>query len=125
MKNAIINNMKNFSDRERFVFTVSCTVCGRVWTSTPVAFSKAGVVPESESKKIVLQALYDKEMEKAALKAVNEAKSHFNLCPVCKSLACDNCFMICDDIDMCTDCAAILQEKGELVEDRIPQTSER
>lgn len=117
MKNAIVNNMKNFSDRNRFVFTVSCTVCGKVWTSTPVEFSKAGTAAETEAKKIVIRAIYQKEMEQAAIKAVDEAKSHFNLCPVCKGLVCNSCFMICDDIDMCTDCASILDEKGELVED--------
>lgn len=90
MKNAIVNNMKNFSDRNHFVFTVSCTVYGKGWTSTPVEFSKAGITAETEAKKIVLKAIYQKEQEQAAVKAVNEAKSYCNHCPVCKGLVCNS-----------------------------------
>ncbi|MBP1553025.1 MAG: hypothetical protein J6B21_02625 [Oscillospiraceae bacterium] len=115
MRKTIINNMQDLSDKDRFAFSVDCTVCGKKWTSTPVAFSKAGETVFSQEKKILYTALYQKEKQHAALKAVDEAQMSLNLCPVCKSLVCDNCFMICDDIDMCVDCAAALQEKGERV----------
>ena len=116
MRKAIINNMHDLSDKDRFVFSVSCTVCGKHWVSTPVSFSKAGETVSSQAKEIVYTALYQKEKQQAAIRAVEEAKTHLNFCPVCKSIVCDNCFMICDDIDMCVDCAAVLHEKGELVE---------
>ena len=116
MRKAIINNMHDLSDKDRFVFSVSCTVCGKHWVSTPVSFSKAGETVSSQAKEIVYTALYQKEKQQAAIRAVEEAKTHLNFCPVCRSIVCDNCFMICDDIDMCVDCAAVLHEKGELVE---------
>ncbi len=116
MRDAIINNMQDLSDKDQFVFAVSCTVCGKRWTSTPVAFSKAGEPAESEAKQFVYQALYQREKQQAALKAVDEAKRSLNLCPVCKTITCDSCFMICDDLDMCVDCAKVLQQTGELVD---------
>lgn len=116
MRRTIINNMQDLSDKNRFVFSISCTVCGKRWTSTPVPFSKAGEAAPSPAKEIVYTALYQKEKTQAAIKAVDEARARLNLCPVCKSIVCDNCFMICDDIDMCTDCASALEESGELVE---------
>ena len=115
MRKTIINNMQDLSDKDRFVFSVDCTVCGKKWTSTPIAFSKAGETAASEAKGIVYTALYQKEKQQAAIKAVDEAQRQLNFCPVCKSIVCDSCFMICDDIDMCVDCAAALDEKGELV----------
>jgi len=33
-------------------------------------------------------------------KALNQAKEIFNICPICKRLVCDHCFLICDDLDM-------------------------
>lgn len=116
MRKAIMNNMQDLSDKDRFVFSVDCTVCGKKWTSTPISFSKAGETVISEAKEIVYAALYQKEKQQAALKAVEEAKINLNFCPVCKSIVCDSCFMICDDIDMCVECAAALHENGELVE---------
>ena len=49
-------------------------------------------------------------------RAATEALEHFSLCPICKRLVCDRCFLLGEDIDLCTDCAAFLQESGEPVE---------
>ena len=54
-------------------------------------------------------------MELAFQKAVNQAKEIFNICPICKRLVCDHCFLICDDLDMCVQCATKLNEKGTVV----------
>lgn len=62
------------------------------------------------------QALYRREREEAFEWAVTEALEHFSLCPICKRLVCDRCFLLGEDIDLCTDCAAFLQESGEPVE---------
>ena len=43
------------------------------------------------------------------LKALEE---HFNICPICQRIVCDDCFLICDDIDMCKSCAEMLEEEG-------------
>ena len=48
-------------------------------------------------------------------KALNQAKEIFNICPICKRLVCDHCFLICDDLDMCVQCATKLNEKGTVV----------
>ena len=116
MKKTLLNNMQDLSDENKFVFSVECTVCGKRWTSKPVNFSKAGETAQNDAKEIVYKTLYIREKQQAALKAVEEAKSKLNFCPVCKTVVCDSCFMICNDIDMCVDCAHTLEETGELVE---------
>ena len=47
--------------------------------------------------------------------AIRNAAEHLNYCPICKKLVCNQCFMICEDIDMCIRCAAELQEFGKPV----------
>ena len=59
--------------------------------------------------------LYEREKRRAFAKAVEEAVQFFNLCPVCERLVCNDCFLICQDIDMCLRCAEQLQETGEQV----------
>ena len=120
MRKNIINNMHDLSDRKRFVFSVECTVCGKKWMSATTAFTKASDPPTTHAEEIVYTALYQKEKQAAALKAIEEAVTHLNFCPVCKRIVCDGCFMICDEIDMCVECAALLEEKGELVETMQP-----
>jgi len=115
MKRIILSKMKNNSNQNHFLFSLSCSCCNRAWSSPPVPFSKSMENPANESKRILYQSIYFHEMEKASVMAVEEAKTHFNYCPVCKRLVCNNCFMICEDIDMCVDCAKELQEHGELV----------
>ena len=81
-----------------------------------MCFSKAGMQPESEGKRVIFQALYQREREDAFERAATEAMEYFSLCPICKRLACDRCFLLGEDIDLCADCAAFLQEHGEPVE---------
>ena len=61
MRKTIINNMQDLSDKDHFAFSVDCTVCGKKWTSTPVAFSKAGETVFSQEKKILYTALIRKK----------------------------------------------------------------
>ena len=98
-----------------FCFSMRCRECGKEWNSTPVTFSKAGIEPGTEGKKIIFDALYQREKEAALERAVEEASNAFNQCPICKRLVCDYCFLICDDLDLCISCATRLQEKGEPV----------
>lgn len=116
MKTIIAKSMQNLSTEKEFIFTIQCSNCNKEWKSKPQLFSKANDMPSSNAKKIVYKALFQQEMEQAANKAVVEAQKHFNYCPICKTLVCNSCFMICEDIDMCIDCAQTLQEKGEIVE---------
>lgn len=116
MKTIIINHMKNISNEKEFLFSIQCSNCHKEWKSVPIHFSKAYEKPLTNAKKIVYQALFQQELESAANKAVKDAQKQFNYCPICKSLVCNSCFMICEDIDMCVDCAKELQENGEIVE---------
>ena len=108
MRRIIKASMEDISSMERFQFSLRCAVCGFLWESQPVRFSKAGLQPESEGKRVIFQALYRR--------AATEAMEYFSLCPICKRLVCDRCFLLGEDIDLCMDCAAFLQESGEPVE---------
>ena len=98
-----------------FCFSLRCAECGEVWKSRDIRFSKAGITPVTEGKRIVFDTLYRKEKEAALSYAVRQAEEFFNRCPICHRLVCDSCFLVCEDLDMCTVCAGNLQEVGEPV----------
>ena len=116
MRRMIREAMEDRSSPEVFRFSLNCAVCGAAWISRTSRFSKAGVTPESEGKRVIFQALYQREREDVFERAATEAMEYFSLCPICKRLVCDRCFLLGEDIDLCTDCAAFLQESGEPVE---------
>lgn len=116
MRRIIKASMEDISSTERFQFSLRCAVCGFRWESQPTRFSKAGVAPENAGKRVIFQALYQREKGDAFDRAVTEAMEYFSLCPICKRLVCDRCFLLGEDIDLCMDCAAFLQESGESVE---------
>lgn len=117
MRRIIRACMEDISSEEVFQFSLRCAVCGSLWKSQPVRFSKAGMQPESEGKRVIFQTLYQREREEACKRATTEALEYFSLCPICKRLVCDHCFLMGEDIDLCMDCAAFLQERGEPVAD--------
>ena len=104
--------LKDCSTREIFSFSVRCAECGEVWKSRQIRFSKAGVFPQSEGKRVVFDTLYQKEHERARNAAVKDAAEYFNYCPICRSTVCNRCFLICEDLDMCVRCASQLNEQG-------------
>jgi|GEM_PF-7099364 len=61
MRRIIKASMEDRSSMERFQFSLRCAVCGFLWESQPVRFSKAGMQPESEGKRVIFQALYRRE----------------------------------------------------------------
>ena len=115
MGNPITKYLTDYSSADEFCFALRCEACGREIKSNPVRFSRSGVIPISSEKQIVFDALYRREKEQAYEKAAAELKMLVNLCPICHKIVCDHCFMICDDIDMCTACAQRLNEYGEPV----------
>ena len=71
--------LKDCSTREVFSFSVRCAECGEVWKSRQIRFSKAGVSPLSEGKRIVFDTLYQKEHERARNAAMSQ--SHLQRTP--------------------------------------------
>ena len=63
----------------------------------------------------VFRTLYERERAAAREKAAAEASEIFSQCPVCSRLVCDHCFLICEDLDLCTACAGKLKVRGDIV----------
>ena len=115
MKKKIIERLIDRSDQNSFCSALRCESCGKTWVSQPVKFSKENVAPATEGKKVVFSVLYEREREQARQKAAQNASYHFNLCPICGQMVCNDCFLVCEDLDMCKSCAERLHEKGEPV----------
>ncbi len=113
VKEFIKNKLNDRSDKNTFSFSLFCESCGKEWRSKTITFSKAGLQPPTESKRIIYEALYEREHAQAMNHAIAEAVHYFNQCPVCKRLIDNDCFLICDDLDLCRECAENLQEVGE------------
>ena len=97
------------------VFKVCCEECNKTQLEIRKRFSKAGITPEKKEKIMFYHILYKREWEKLRDDAINKLNEQFNICPICKRMVCDNCFLICDEVDMCKSCAKILEEKGKSV----------
>lgn len=107
--------MQDFSTDKEFWFGFPCVECGKLWCGKPIPFSKAGIAPENEKKKIIYDALYQREKNFARDTMLAHALEHFSICPICHRLICDCCFLLCDEIEMCRSCAEKLGESGEAV----------
>jgi len=112
VKQFMENLLENRSTNEAFDFYVTCESCGEEYGNTVVRFSKAGMFPVTQSEKILWNALYEQEMRMARQTAVRNAAEQMNYCPICKKVVCNQCFVICDELDMCKHCAASLQQDG-------------
>lgn len=115
MKKIVDKVMDDLSTKELFMYRITCAVCRTPYNSKALRFSKSGVVPATASKKIIYDALYEQEHCSARQTAAGEIAEHMNYCPICKRLVCNQCFLICDDLDMCKHCAAELEEQGHPV----------
>ena len=115
MKKLVEMMLENLSPREVFLFRITCAACGTPYGGKSVRFSKAGITPPTEGKRIIFDTLYEQEFRDARQAAVRDAAEHLNYCPICKRLVCNRCFLICEDLDMCKQCAAHLEETGNPV----------
>ena len=112
MKKLVEMMLEDLSTREVFLFRISCPVCGAEYGGKQVRFSKAGIAPATKGKKIIYEACYEQEYRAARQTAIRDAAEHMNYCPICKRLVCNGCFLICEDMDMCRDCADRLGQTG-------------
>ena len=81
MLSYIMNGMlSDQSTQEEFRFSVCCSECGNEWTCKNVRFSKAGIKPESEHKRVIYKTLYEKEKEAALNRALAQAEEMFSKC---------------------------------------------
>ena len=115
MKKLVDRLLENLSTRDFFLFQVTCGACGTAYGRKQIPFSKAGITPQTSGKRIIYDACYEQELMDARHVAVREAAEHLNFCPICKRVVCNRCFLICDDLDMCQQCAAHLEESGSPV----------
>ena len=115
MKKLVEMLLENLSTREVFLFRIVCSACAAEFGGKPVRFSKAGITPPTEGKRIIFEACYEQEFQIARQSAIRDAAEHLNYCPICKRLVCNRCFLICDDLYMCKECAANLKETGNPV----------
>ena len=112
MKKLIERMLENLSTRDVFLFRIACGACGKEYGNKPIRFSKAEVIPQTPKKAALYEVLYAQELETARLSAVRDAAEHLNYCPICKRLVCNRCFLICEDLDMCKQCASAMEETG-------------
>ena len=115
MKKLVEKVLENLSTKEIFLFRVTCSNCGTEYGNKPIRFSKAGISPTTQSEKIIYDTLYEQGFNEARRVAIRNAAEHMNYCPICKRLVCNQCFFICDDLDMCEQCAADLEQPGSPV----------
>ena len=115
MKKLVEAVLENLSTKERFLFRVTCVNCGKEYGNKPIRFSKADLPANTQNKQIIYNALYEQEFREARRVAIRNAAEHMNYCPICKRLVCNQCFLICDDLDMCKQCAADLEQQGNPV----------
>ena len=119
MKKLIERMLENLSTRDVFLFRIACGACGKEYGNKPMRFSKAEVIPQTPKKAALYEILYAQELQTARLSAVRDAAEHLNYCPICKRLVCNRCFLICEDLDMCKQCASAMEETGTPVESDI------
>ena len=115
MKELVESILENLSSREVFLIRVCCSGCGAEYGNKPRRFSKAGVEPENGNRQVIFDVLYEQELRLARQFAIRDAAEHMNYCPVCKRLVCNGCFLICDELDLCRECARKLGQTRKSV----------
>lgn len=100
---SITQQYKDLSTPDNFAFVFCCDRCDKEWQSEIYALNLRGFeLPLNEKIRCMLwNQQHDEAYERANLEAI----SHFNRCPECSRMVCDNCFCILEEWDLCKDCA--------------------
>ena len=117
-KENIEEQLLDLCSDEEFRFGVECAVCKNILSTDSIRFVKAGIEPKSHGQKIIFETIYRRDKLLEREKAINSLSANLNLCPVCGHIVCNNCFVITDDIDICSDCAKKLGVTGKTVGSR-------
>lgn len=112
MKKLVELLLDDKSSKDAFLFSVCCDGYHKEYRSPPRRFSKAGEDPPTDEKPVLYAAIYEQEHRAARQDAVAQLAECFNYCPICKQVVCDDCLLICVDMDMWRGCAERLQEMG-------------
>lgn len=112
MERDLEKRLEDCSIEDEIQFQISCMCCNSIWKSSKRTFNLITKEPIDDKKKIIYKAVYEREKRFVQECAGKEAYKEFNYCVICKRWVCDNCFLICDDLDMCKECAERLEEKG-------------
>jgi len=112
MVKSITEKSIDHSNSWRFSFSFFCDKCGKEWKSPDQEFTGMGstAVENGEAQ----QLLWAHEHQLAYEAANIDARTYFNLCPVCGKRVCDDCFDIeeSEHGGICNDCAK-KQEKSK------------
>ena len=73
MKKLIDMMLETLSTRDVFLFRIACAACGVEYGGKKVQFSKAGITPPTQGKRIVFDALYEQEFRIARQAAIRDA----------------------------------------------------
>lgn len=112
MKKLVELLLDDTSDKETFRFQVGCDNCRKAYLSKLRRFSKAGEDPPTDEKPVLYVAIYEQEHRVARQDAVAQLAERFDYSPIRKQVVCDDCFLICVDMDIWRGCAERLQEMG-------------
>ena len=113
LRDKLLDYLIDCSTADDFCFSLRCEVCKTEWRSRTIRFSHAAGAEKNQQKRVIYDALYQREWRMARQSALEQAIDHFGICPVCHRLVCDCCFLICEEIEICQSCAKALRMTGE------------
>ncbi len=111
-------DLQDKSTRVSFKYSIRCQCCGAEFASQPIPFSYQDEIAADAGRRMVLDVLRRREQVEARRQALTALSNSISICSICDRCICDECFLICQDIDLCRDCAEILGISGENVTPR-------
>ena len=105
----VTKKFTNISTEDGFQFVFQCDRCGAGAPSEKYKFSTDHFKPQLRDRARAL--VWTRQHDEAFERANNEARSDFNICPVCGRRVCDNCFYVSPGLvtDVCLDCKRLLE----------------